>query len=364
MTAKASYPWLFGKRVDLSVFLGSALLSLVLLAIGAKLGILHEDSPEWIWVPAVLLIDVAHVWSTLFRTYFDSDEVRRRPLLYLGSPVGLYMVGLALYAADPMWFWRGAAYFAVFHFVRQQYGWVAMYQRRAGEVSVIDRRLDTLAIYAATLYPLLYWHAHLPQSYWWFVPGDFAARLPIWVAQVAAPIYWAILGSYLLRACYRWRYLGMRNPGKDIVVATTALCWYLGIVYFNSDYAFTVTNVIIHGVPYFALVYLLGRRRVDAGHLGGIQFLLRGPLLFVLALVLLAYGEELLWDRLIWHERSWLFGANWSWARALESLLVPLLALPQLTHYWLDGFIWRRGSHPTIGQVHPPHLTKKVHQIQ
>ena len=26
--------------------------------------------------------------------------------------------------------------------------------------------------------------------------------------------------------------------------------------------------------------------------------------------------------------------------------LVPLLALPQLTHYVLDGFIWRRKSNP------------------
>ncbi len=27
-----------------------------------------------------------------------------------------------------------------------------------------------------------------------------------------------------------------RNIGKDIVVATTAICWYIGIVYFDLDY--------------------------------------------------------------------------------------------------------------------------------
>ena len=46
-------------------------------------------------------------------------------------------------------------------------------------------------------------------------------------------------------------------------MVTTALCWGLGIVVFNSDYAFTVTNVIIHGVPYMALVYPFALLGVD-----------------------------------------------------------------------------------------------------
>ena len=61
---------------------------------------------------------------------------------------------------------------------------------------------------------------------------------------------------------------GFLNIGKDIVVATTAICWYIGIVVFNSDYAFTVTNVIIHGVPYFALIYFYARSvAIDRPHL-------------------------------------------------------------------------------------------------
>ncbi|MEQ1921945.1 MAG: hypothetical protein ABL952_05510, partial [Pyrinomonadaceae bacterium] len=59
--------WLFSKSIDLSVFLGSAVVSLLLLAVGAQLGVLNGDSPEWTWIMAVLMIDVAHVWSTSFR---------------------------------------------------------------------------------------------------------------------------------------------------------------------------------------------------------------------------------------------------------------------------------------------------------
>lgn len=348
MSSSARYPWLFSATTDLSVFLGSALLSFALLAVGGSLGILHSDSPEWIWVPAVLLIDVAHVWSTIFRVYLDTEERQRRALLYWGLPVLAYVGGVLVYSLGALWFWRAAAYLAVYHFVRQQYGWVALYRRRGNETGELDRILDKVTIYAVTVYPLIYWHAHLPQRYWWFVPQDFAAALPMWVATVAAPIYWLIVAAYLARSVQRYTTLGMRNPGKDIVVVTTALCWYLGIVTFNSDYAFTVTNVIIHGVPYFALVYYYGRKRALAGHGGGIRILLRGPLVFLALLVFLAYGEELFWDRLIWHDRPWLFGAGWSWGRGAESFLVPLLALPQITHYLLDGFIWRSRSNPEL----------------
>ncbi|HMS10280.1 MAG TPA: hypothetical protein PKE66_12390, partial [Pyrinomonadaceae bacterium] len=50
---------------------------------------------------------------------------------------------------------------------------------------------------------------------------------------------------------------------------------------------------------------------------------------------------ELFWSRGVWHERTWLFGANWNVAE-WKMWIVPLLAVPQLTHYILDGFIWRR----------------------
>jgi hypothetical protein len=57
-------------------------LSLLLLAIGAQLGVLNDESPDWTWISAVLLVDVAHVWATGFRVYFDPAELKRRIWLY------------------------------------------------------------------------------------------------------------------------------------------------------------------------------------------------------------------------------------------------------------------------------------------
>lgn len=336
--------WLFSPRVDVAVFGGSALASLLLLWVGARAGVLDAESPDWAWVPAVLLVDVAHVYATAFRVYLDAEELKRRAALYLLAPAIAYALGVALYSEGEALFWRSLAYLAVFHFVRQQYGWVALYRARGGERGRAGWWVDASAVYMATLYPLAYWHANLPRRFWWFLPGDFAG-VPVWVERAAFLLYCLALGAYAVRSAHAWVVGGRGNPGKDLVVLTTAVCWYAGIVAFDSDYAFTVTNVLIHGVPYVALVWWYARRRAPAA---GVAYgrLARWPV-FLATLWLMAYAEELLWDRGVWHERAWLFGGAWEW-ESLKVFLVPLLALPQATHYVLDGFVWRRGGNPQL----------------
>ena len=344
--------WLFSARVDLAVFLGSAVVSLIALWIGARLGVLQDDTPDWAWIPAVLLIDVAHVYATGFRVYLDTDEVRRRPWLYALVPLIGFGVGVALYSEGELVFWRALAYLAVFHFIRQQYGWVALYRARAGERDILDKWIDAAAIYAATLYPLIYWHTHLPRRFWWFMARDFAA-IPLVIERAAEPVYWLALAAYAARSSYRWLVRREGSPGKDIVVATTAICWDVGIVAINSDYAFTLTNVIIHGVPYLALIYWYSRMRMTAtGGRGLYRIFARGPAAFLMMLWALAYVEEMIWDRGVWQERAWLFGAAWD-IQSLKVVIVPLLALPQITHYVLDGFVWRRKSNPDISFSQP-----------
>ncbi len=335
--------WLFSRSIDLTVFLGSAIASLVLLAIGWQLGLLDSDSPEWTWITAILLIDVAHVWSTSFRVYFDKEELKRRLSLYLLVPVLGYAVGVALYSEGELLFWKVLALVAVFHFVRQQYGWVNLYRRKLGEIQRWTWWVDTFAIYIATVYPLAFWVTQLPRNFQWFVQDDFVAA-PAIVETVLFPLYVIALSAYAGKSLYLYFTTGFLNPGKDIVVATTAACWYVGIVFFNSDYAFTVTNVIIHGVPYFALIWVYAKfRRETSGRV--YRSLSSNWFVFLATLWALAYVEELFWHRGVWHERQWLFGSNWDWQN-LKMYLVPLLAVPQLTHYVLDGFIWRKKNNP------------------
>jgi hypothetical protein len=357
--AKTAGPvWLFSKPIDLGVFLGSAVAAMLALFIGSRAGVLYGDTPDWAWVPAVLCIDVAHVYATGFRVYLDRQEFKRRPVLYWSIPILALLGGIVLYRQGEMVFWRALAYLAVFHFVRQQYGWVALYRARANERGRLGRYIDGAAIYLATLYPLIFWHTHMPRRFWWFLPHDFTS-LPSLATEAIRPIYWLALAAYCGRSLYRGMVKAEWNPGKDIVLVTTAVCWYVGIIALNSDYAFTVTNVITHGVPYLALVYWYVRSR---GPRSGTMYrvLAKWPMLFLATLWLLAYVEEMLWDRGVWHDRPWLFGESWEWG-AIKIVLVPLLALPQAVHYLLDGFVWRRKNNPTFSLATPPSYAPTAH---
>ena len=338
--------WLFSPGVDVAIFAGSALASALIVGLAPRWGLVGE-TPPWAWLLFVVGIDVAHVWSTLFRVYLDGAELRRRPVLYAGAPVLAYALGVAAHQLSPEAFWRVLAYVAVWHFVRQQAGWMTLYGRRAGS-SVWQLRFDAVAIYAATLGPLVWWHANLPRAFWWFREGDFVPSLPGWVGEMALVAHGLVLVVWLVGAVAQ-RAL---HPGKGLLLLATWVAWFGGIVLARDDFSFTVMNVMLHGVPYLVMLFRYMRARRDEGGYGFLRAALRfGVPVFMGLLVALAFAEELAWDTLVWHERPMFFGrGGFELGSAALSLVVPLLALPQTTHYLLDGFVWRTRDDPSLAR--------------
>ena len=338
--------WLVSARFDLLAF-GAPAAAALLLVVSADLWAPSGETPVGMWIMVVLFIDVGHVWSTVFRTYLNPEVRGRHPCLLIGVPLFAYGLGVAAALGSFGLFWTGLAYVAVFHFVRQQYGWAMLYNRRDPGAGVWDRRIDAAAIYAATGYPLLWWHAHLPRGFAWFMPGDFIdGAVSAGVLPVAFVGYVGALAGFAGRQVYRFVRDGRWQGGKILLVTTTAACWGVGIVVTNTDFAFTVTNVLIHGIPYLAFIYVLERksaRERPPGSLLRHVFLPLGGVAYLVVLFGLAYGEEYLWDRTLWHERPGVFwGPEVSFEGIGLALWMPLLAVPQFTHYILDGLIWRR----------------------
>ncbi len=337
---RPAQPWLFSRNLDLAAFGGSSLLAVLLTTLGWKLGLLQAPLPLWAWLAVVVGVDVAHVHATWLRTYFDPKELRSHPIRYTLIPMAAWVLGVWLHHHSGLLFWRVLAYLAVFHFIRQQAGWVALYQRKERRLSTLDCYLDRATIYASTIWPLLWWHGHLPRTFAWFMNGDFAGPMAASISSLTLPIYLVLLAAFCLRQALRWMKEGAFPIGKSLIVVTTALTWYLGIVAFNNDWAFTLLNVLPHGIPYMILVWR--QSKVEPAKTGPAHALIQaGPLVFATLLITLAYGEEWLWDLGIWHDHSTLFGAGWNLNGHVQAFIVPLLALPQAAHYLLDGFIWR-----------------------
>lgn len=342
--------WLFSPRTDVAVFGGTALLASLLVFLAPRFGVVGE-TPPWAWLIFVVGVDVSHVWSTIYRVYLDPAEVRRRPVLYAVAPIVAYTVSVAAHQRSPEFFWRLLAYVAVFHFVRQQVGWMVLYARRARHAEW-EVKLDRAVMYAATVGPVLWWHANLPRPFSWFKPGDFIAGLPHQLGTAALVVHFAIIAAWLGVALVR-RFRGVPlHTGKLLLLGATVTTWFGGIVIAKDDFAFTVMNVLQHGVPYLALLYFYAKGRQAEGGYGAWGVLLRvGVPGFMGLLLFIAYVEEFAWDRLVWHEHAMFFGARGPELSALAlSLVVPLLSLPQTTHYVLDGYVWRTSDDQALGR--------------
>jgi hypothetical protein len=359
---RLAHPWIQSAWFDGIAILAPAWLTgLAVLAFPAFFHSHAEVTPIW-WLLLVVGVDVAHVYSTIFRTYLDRTELARRPLLYLGIPLVGWLAGVLLYSFGALTFWRCLAYLAVFHFMRQQYGFLMIYGRRDGSPPLWARRIDAMTISMTMLYPLLYWHSHLPQDFDWFVSGDFVA-LPSWVDAVGFAVYLLALAGFLGKEIWFWSNGAPLNLCRWLLVGGTAISWYCGIVVAQGDLAFTLTNVVAHGVPYTALIWIYRRNQDQQRRVARSLFTPAALPLYLGILVLLAYLEEGVWDGLVWREHLNLFlGAAWLPAidaTAILSWLVPLLALPQISHYLLDGFIWRFKAHPEWRHIMFPQISKQ-----
>lgn len=338
--------WLFSKKIDLLVlFLPVWLCWLIAFLLPAS--VIHAETSLWIWVIFVIGIDVSHVWSTLFRTYTDKEEFTNHKKLLILAPLLCFSAAYLVSAISFQLFWRCLAYLAVYHFIKQQYGFMRIYKAKGRD---FRKKLfnDNWVIYMAMLYPVLYWHLNLDRNFVWFVEGDFV-RLQIsqpillifnWIGNA---VYLLVLTGWLLEEIF---HKNSMLAGKMLWILTTAGNWFLGIIYFNSDLVFTITNVVAHGIPYLALVIIYQRRkdvlRKRRSHV---------PIsaIIICSVLLLAFAEEYLWDMLVYRDNVEFFSGIFQYplfesSVQLQHIGLALLAVPQITHYVLDGFIWKNNE--------------------
>lgn len=334
-------PWIHKPLTD-SVFLLSppfAILAVVFFCQG-WLQDLEERYSFYTWLFFVVFIDVAHVYATLFKTYLVPAAFREKKKLLIALPIICFVIGMGLFMMGSKVFWVTLAYVAVFHFIRQQYGFMRLYARKEPKTrfNVIT---DNMAIYAATVYPMVYWFMSPPRQFTWFMRDEFFTYRNDMLLAVFGYIYYAILGIYVVKTAYSLLCTGYFNIPKNAIIAGTAASWYFGIVYFNNDLIFTMLNIVSHGIPYMGLVYLREIKQAGQPSQGVLQYVAthKGIFIYVGILLALAFSEEYLWEILVWNEQFTL--GSGTFFETWHFLLVPLLVVPQFTHYVLDGFIWK-----------------------
>ncbi|OYU94869.1 MAG: hypothetical protein CFE21_14370 [Bacteroidetes bacterium B1(2017)] len=355
--SKSNSPWLGFKGLEIAFILLPALICCLSIFIFKDYFQTHTEVNAIWWLLLVVGIDVSHVYSTLFRTYFNSEAFNKNRDLFTYTPIICLVVSILLYAIHPMAFWRVLAYLAVFHFMRQQYGIMRLYERNEN-LSNLSKQINSLTIYSAVLYPILFWHVDANRQFSWFVEGDFLAFASPFLKQILGILYGIVLLMYVVNTGYTSLKNKSFNVPKHTWIMGTILSWYLGIVAFNADLIFSALNILTHGIPYIALIWIYGKKQAikqaNTGFLNKL-FSLQGVLGFIIILLAFSYIEEGLWDGLIWRDHElwfkWFTNLPHLSDPILLSILVPVLSLPQITHYVLDAYIWKVKQPQTM-----PHL--------
>ena len=340
--------WLFSKKIDLFYLYTPIWVSWIICFLLPS-SVLQIDLPLWAWVVIVLGIDVSHVWSTIFRTYTDKEEFLLHKKLLVISPFISFSFLFCLAYNFQAFFWSAMAYVALYHFIKQQFGFLMLYRAKAEEKKY--KLLDTYVIYISMLWPILYWHLDHGRSFNWFAENDF---LKISVSQYILNdillygnyLYWLIILGWSIHSIIK-----RHSPGKILWTFSTAINWWIGIVYFNSDVVFSITNVVAHGIPYMVLIIIYKQRKEQSlGKLKSNPNKIYTIFAMLSIVLLLAFFEEYLWDILINRDKKAFFGQLLYYplqrnnSSFFQALAIALLSVPQMTHYIIDGFIWKKNK--------------------
>ena len=107
---------------------------------------------------------------------------------------------------------------------------------------------------------------------------------------------------------------------------------------------------------YFNIYYQVGEcifnliyQKKKADSTAGKGQLLKNSLFIITAILLLALTEEYLWDLFVYRDNPDFFSSIFPYNMSIpgqswQIIATAVLSLPQLTHYIIDGFIWKNNS--------------------
>ena len=313
------------------------------------------------WAIFILGIDVSHVWSTIFRTYFDKSERRQHKRILTYAPFIALSFSIILCSINEYLFWSVLAYYALYHFIKQQYGFFSMYRRKSAYDESNMWIKSKWILFMGVLYPVLFWHLSGDRVFFWFEGGDFI-RLNSGIFQetliYCSLLYLVIHFFWIVEIIIKSNILPI---GLMLWILTSSSVWFFGIVWFNSDVVFSLTNVVAHGIPYMVLVfyYIENKRSIKQKKVFRLSLRTCYNVGFMLLLILLfAFVEEYFWDWLVNREKEVFFKDLVDYPLEVISskfsrvFLISVLSIPQITHYILDGYIWKgNSSNPYIKPV-------------
>ena len=321
----------------------------------------------WLTLPAVaavgLWITAPHHFATWVRAYGQPEERRRwRWRLFLGPLVILYAT-LSVYNFAPLSLFLFATLWDHQHSIMQQHGFARIYDFKAGTGLPSARQFDLA--FNWVLFVNLLITSPLFTAYW--VRELYLLQVPVSAEFVRnlQGASWIVCGAFLLvyvgHAIKTVSAGAPLNPMKFAFLGASYFLWYFCAWQTSSFLVDSVAHRLMHGLQYIVFVWWYMRRKSLAQAPPG-ESRRMFPAMLVAQFVLLAVGYSAIVHLLSQGSLSdFGFGlldpsSRYRWeipafslpAMSLEDGFVIsatlLTQLMQLTHYYVDSFIWKVGD--------------------
>jgi hypothetical protein len=323
---------IFGTRNDLVVFLGIPLFAAAVF--GFFSGSLSNISPLSFFLLYVLF-DHFHVYLGIGTALHFPKQTAGRRFFYFGFPVACVLVYALAFHVSPRLFYSLFAYASLFHFGRQQIGWMRVSGRRGLSAGKLEFWLNDFVIYASTFGFVLYRIAKAPGARW-FEENDLG-YLPWLSSSLVLGLIVALNAIYLgvqVWTLYRRQYF---NTAKNVVWISTLITWMVSFVVFSGYNVVSLALIIVHhAAPFVLLTLLYSKKRLGENWRSrlGSNFLK-----VACVLIAFAFGAAALEFALV----ADVFPAD---ALPDARFLEPLLAAFSTYHYAIDSFFWRESYNP------------------
>lgn len=344
--------WIISPFWDSFLFIGAPLV-----VIAAFLPLRGVMSSEKIAILSLAFFTFGHHFPTFLRSYGDQELFQRFRWRFLLAPPILFGTAMWFNSRDLHGLLLFVAAWDIWHVLMQHYGFMRIYDSKAGAVGKLTSWLDWgfaiswyITLIAASPH---YSHNMLSRAYQsglpLIEPGVVSGiRMTLWVVTGALTL--AYVGYHM----NLWR-LGRPVSFKKLILMGIFLgaTYYLYVVIDDFLVGFTVWSAF-HCIQYYGIVWVFNRNRVDrhAAVTSFVKFLFRPH-----------WGLAILYTALIFGYGSINLLPGYISSDMLGRTLIALIFTSNALHYYYDGFIWKMREPETrealeIGLAEEPGRTR------
>jgi len=324
-------PWMLGPGLDLILFVGVTLLTVIPWIVSDVLGRPGHDV-----LVGVAIVNGPHLISTWTRVYLPRAERFRRPVSYWVIPGLAFALAIICYRLGGEWLRVIRSmifYWATWHFVAQSWGVLRIYQRKHGVADRVEAKLEKVILFGSTLFCVL--HRLYTGPHTLFGVEIFYLRpAPDFVNGVGAALV-VVTAVYVALWLKRIRTHVAHEYIRPVYLAFNFFGFAMPFLVIRDGTAAFAAAALWHAVQYIAIVWLYNRRRWA----GGVELGAR-----VVSWVSQP-GRSLAYMGLIAACAAGVYSVAFVSARIaalpFEQLAINFWTGLTLGHYYLDGVIWK-----------------------